>query len=241
MPRYKLRIEYNGMHFHGWQRQESVISVQEALEDAIFSLTQQRTLVEGAGRTDRGVHATGQVAHADLEKDWDPFRLKAGLNHFLSYVSVVNIEKTDNDFHARFSAKQRRYCYHIISRSSPLALDHERAWHVKRNLNRDAMSKACTYLVGFHDFSAFRSVSCQAKNPHRTMLYAGIEANGERLLLHFHAPSFLHNQVRIMTGALKMIGEGKYTPEEILKAFETKQRIGPTAPPYGLYLTDVLY
>lgn len=243
MARYKLTIEYDGMHFYGWQRQEGVFSVQEAIEMALLKLNGTTVLVEGAGRTDKGVHALGQVAHVDLEKEWNPFKLKEGLNHFLRHISILDIEEVKPPFHARFSAKERRYCYRIVNRSAPLSLDQERAWHVKKYLDVEKMQKAASYLLGHHDFSAFRASECQAKHAMRTLLKAEIQRLEEHIHFYFQAPSFLHNQVRIMVGTLKKIGEGVFPISKIQEGLLLKDRtkMGPTAPPHGLYLTHVFY
>jgi tRNA pseudouridine38-40 synthase len=243
MPRYKLTLEYDGMRFYGWQRQEGVLSVQEAIETALLKLNGTFVLVEGAGRTDKGVHALGQVAHIDLEKEWEPFKLKEGLNHFLRHISILNIEKVMPPFHARFSAKERRYCYRIVNRPAPLSLDHERAWHVRKHLDVEKMQEAASDLVGYHDFSAFRASECQAKSPVRTLLKAEIKRFEEHIQIYFHAPSFLHNQVRIMVGTLKKIGEDVFPVSKIQEGLLLKDRtkMGPTAPPHGLYLTHVFY
>jgi tRNA pseudouridine38-40 synthase len=243
MPRYKTTIEYDGMKFYGWQRQEGVVSIQESIENALFQLCGKKILVEGAGRTDKGVHAIGQVAHFDLEKDWNLYKLQKALNFFLTNVSILKIEKVCESFHARFCAKKRSYCYRIVNRIGALSIDHERAWHVLKELDVEKMQNAAQDFLGFHDFSAFRASACQSKSPFKTLQKANIEHLGENIYIYFSAPSFLHNQVRIMVGTLKKIGEGSFPLSRIKEGLFQKDRtkMGPTAPPYGLYLENVEY
>lgn len=243
MPRYKLTIEYDGMSFCGWQRQENAPSVQEAIEKAFFKITGRYTLVEGAGRTDKGVHATGQVAHVDLSKKWSPLKLREALNHFLDRIVIIDVEYAPDSFHARFTAIERIYHYRMIHRRPPLCLEKHRAWHIKESLNITLMQEAANLFKGFHDFSAFRSSECQARNPCRTIHDVVLKQNQDCIHTVIRAPSFLHNQVRIMVGTLKKIGEEKLSLETIPLALQQKDRtkVGPTAPPYGLYLVSVLY
>ncbi|RZI45870.1 tRNA pseudouridine(38-40) synthase TruA [Candidatus Finniella inopinata] len=248
--RYKITIEYNGACFHGWQRQTNplkgdLITVQGALEKAFLKLTKQQTLVEGAGRTDAGVHATGQVCHCDMEKYFPPLQLRDALNFYLQDqgVSVLEVEEVDHTFHARFSATLRTYHYHIINRRPPLALESERAWHVKTPLDAGLMQQAAQELVGHYDFSAFRAAECQGKSPMKTLSRFDVAVENDRIVAIIASRSFLHNQVRIMMGTLKRVGEGKWTREDVIRIRDSKQRplSGPTAPAHGLYLTGVQY
>ncbi len=243
--RYKIGIEYDGSSFCGWQRQDVLRTVQGCIEEAIQGMTGQKVLVEGAGRTDTGVHATGQVGHFDLDKYYPPHRIQDGLNFYLKGLGVVifNVEKVDPPFHARFSATSRTYHYHILNRRSPSALDRFRAWHVVMPLDFEAMKNASKHLVGHHDFSAFRSSKCQSNNPVKTLTQFDIHKEGDRLTAIIKARSFLHNQVRVMMGTLKMIGSGHWEEDDLLRILLNKDRIkaGPTAPPHGLYLVDVGY
>jgi len=243
--RYKIWIEYDGSFFHGWQRQKGLSTVQASIEDVLELVMGQKTLVEGAGRTDTGVHATGQIGHFDLNKHYPAFRLKDALNAHLrdKGIVILKIEECDVNFHARFSATSRTYHYHIINRRTPLALDRFRAWHVIPKLDIEVMQKAASHLVGSHDFSSFRSADCQSNSALKTLTQFGIKQEEERMIAIIKARSFLHNQVRIMMGTLKKIGEGKWTPVDLLRILEAKDRTlaGPTAPPHGLYLVDVGY
>ena len=248
--RYKITIEYDGTRFHGWQRQShplkgELITVQSALEKAAFKLTKQQALVEGAGRTDAGVHATGQVCHFEIHKYFPPLKVRDALNFYLQDqgVSVLVVEEVDSTFHARFSATLRTYNYHIINRRAPLSLDTQRAWHVMAPLDVELMREAAQELVGHYDFSAFRAAECQGKSPLKTLSRFDIVAEKDRIVAIIESRSFLHNQVRIMMGTLKRVGEGKWTREDVIRIRDSKQRhlSGPTAPAYGLYLTGVSY
>ncbi len=248
--RYKMIVEYDGGHFHGWQRQYNSLqgdlkTVQGALQSALFKITGQTVVVEGAGRTDAGVHATGQVAHFDLTTFYPAPRLGDALNFYVRTqgVVVLHIEQVALQFHARFSAISRTYQYHIINRRSPLALDNHRAWHVINKLDGEAMRDAAQHLIGHYDFSAFRAAECQGNSPFKTLTKFDIQWAGERIMATIQARSFLHHQVRIMMGTLKLIGEGKWTQEDLVKIRDEKQRklAGPTAPAHGLYLVDVGY
>jgi tRNA pseudouridine38-40 synthase len=245
MPRYRLILEYDGGPFNGWQRQENGPSVQAALEEAIFSLSRERVTVTGAGRTDAGVHAKGQVAHFDLAKAFPPDTVRDALNHHLrpEPVAVLAAEIVADDFHARFSAMGRHYCYRIVCRRSPLALDAGRAWHVMRALDAKAMHDAAQTLVGLHDFTTFRAAECQAKSPVKTLDRLDARANGEDIFIEASARSFLHNQVRSLVGTLKLVGEGKWTARDVADALAARDRArcGPVAPPEGLYLMRVDY
>lgn len=249
MPRYKLIIEYAGEHFRGWQRQHNQPSVQGTIEQAIHSLCNEEALVIGAGRTDTGVHALGQVAHVDLNLDISPFRLSEGLNHYLrdQGVVILNAEITTQDFHARFSAKARTYEYRIINRRTPLALEANRAWHVKRPLDIPKMQAAALHLIGCHDFTSFRSTDCQASSPIRTLdkfdIIHTTDSMGQIINAHIESRSFLHNQVRIMIGTLKLVGQGRLSVDDIPQLILARDRrvTGPTAPPHGLYLARIRY
>src|SRR5271155_740588 len=210
MPRFKLILEYDGAPFVGWQRQENGLSVQEALEGALFALTGERAAAHGAGRTDAGVHAFAQVAHVDLERAWDPFRLGEGLNALLHPrpIAVLKAERARADFDARRSASARHYRYRIVNRRPPLSLDRGRAWRVKPPLDAGAMHEAAQALVGRHDFSTFRDAQCQAKSPIRTLDKPDVRRDGDEILIDASALSFLPRQVRSMAGSLVEVGLG---------------------------------
>jgi tRNA pseudouridine38-40 synthase len=245
MPRYKLVIEYDGTPFAGWQIQANAFSVQGALTDAVEAFCGERTNVQGAGRTDAGVHALGQVAHVDLAKEADPETVRDALNAHLRPhpIAVLSVEIAPPDFDARFSAIRRRYIYRIINRRSDLALDRQRAWRIARPLNARIMHAAAQLLVGKHDFTTFRAAECQAKSPVKTLDQLGVERSGDELRVEASARSFLHHQVRSMVGSLALVGEGKWTPDELGRALAARDRTacGPVAPPDGLYLVRVDY
>lgn len=250
MPRYRFIIEYHGGPFVGWQRQAVGLSVQGVLEAALGALGEEgpadgAPLVQGAGRTDAGVHATGQVAHADLAAAWDPFRLAAALNHHLRPhpVAVIEAALAADDFHARFSATHRYYTYRIVNRRAPLTLEAGLAWRVPRALDVPAMAEAAALLTGRHDFTTFRSAQCQAASPVKTLDVFEVEREGETILCHLEARSFLHNQVRSLVGTLERVGAGAWTPERVADALAARDRAacGPVAPPDGLTLTRVDY
>ncbi len=245
MPRFKLTIEYDGTPYSGWQRQSDVPSVQEEIEKAIKKFSQQEVTLHCAGRTDAGVHALAQVAHADIETSCNAFTVSEALNHFLcdKAVAIIDCEEVNNTFHARFSAKKRYYEYHIINRRAPLALEGRRAWHVKQKLDVDAMKEAAKYFLGTHDFTSFRDSDCQAKSPVKTIDNITIEHDGEHIVIALDAISFLHHQVRIMTGSLVGVGRGKYPPSHIQTMLEAKCRTkgGMTAPAQGLFFMGVEY
>jgi tRNA pseudouridine38-40 synthase len=245
MPRYRFLIEYDGSPFFGWQRQNQGPSVQAAIEDALRQVTGENPVVIGAGRTDSGVHALGQVAHTDLVKAWRGPQLRDALNATLKSASVTILAAShaDPDFHARFSATQRHYLYRIVNRRPPLALERGRAWQVIRPLDADAMAKAAQCLVGNHDFTTFRSTECQAASAVKTLDSLEVTRCGEIIEIAARARSFLHNQVRSMVGSLKLVGEGKWTENDLVAALGAQDRAacGPVAPPYGLYLAAVLY
>ena len=245
MPRYKITIEYDGTPFVGWQAQENGPSVQAALETALLAFCGEQVRVNGAGRTDAGVHALGQVAHFDLEKDWPCDTVRDALNAHLrpQPIAVLDCEAADHTFDARFSAQSRAYLYRIVDRRTPLALERERAWQVPKKLNVRAMNVAAKALLGHHDFTTFRSVQCQAKSPEKTL--DRLDVKREKGIIHIEAQarSFLHNQVRSMVGALKLVGEGKWGVEDVTQALEARDRAAcaPVAPARGLYLASVDY
>ena len=247
MPRYKMVVEYDGTPYVGWQRQENGHSVQAAVEAAILSLTSETVVIRGAGRTDSGVHALGQVIHADLSREWAPFKLRNALNAHLMMasekVSIIDIDRVSDDFDARFSALRRHYLYRIISRRAPLAIEAKRAWWVSKDLDHEAMHAAAQMLVGHHDFTTFRSAHCQAASPIRTLDRLDVTRQGELIEIRASAQSFLHNQIRSFAGTLKLAGEGKMSPQDVRTALEARSRAacGPVAPPEGLYFMQVDY
>ncbi len=245
MTRFKLTVEYEGGRFVGWQRQKNGPSVQQALERAVMGFAGETVTVHGGGRTDAGVHARGQVAHFDLARPSPPAQVRDALNHHLRPLPVVVLaaEAVGDDFHARFSATGRAYLYRILVRRAPPALDRGRAWWVPVALDADAMAAAAQALIGRHDFTSFRASKCQATSPVKTLdvlaprrVDGGIEVIAE-------ARSFLHHQVRNMVGSLKLVGEGKWSVDDMAAALDARDRArgGPTAPAEGLYLTAVRY
>jgi tRNA pseudouridine38-40 synthase len=245
MPRYKLTIEYDGTHFNGWQSQADRRAVQDALSAAIEGFCGEKVTVFGAGRTDSGVHALGQVAHIDLEKEAPPDKLRDAVNYHLKphAVAVLAAEKVGADFDARFSARRRHYSYRIINRRAPLTVDKDRAWLVHAPLDAGAMHEAGQVLIGKHDFTTFRSAHCQAKSPVKTMDEVSVSRYGEEIEIVCRARSFLHNQVRSIVGSLKQVGEGRWSAADMRRALEAADRAacGPVAPPQGLYLFQVDY
>jgi tRNA pseudouridine38-40 synthase len=245
VPRYRLLLEYDGGPFQGWQAQANGPSVQEAVEAAIEGFCGERVRIVAAGRTDTGVHATGQVVHFDLEKAWPVDTVRDALNAHLvpQPVSVLEAEVAAEDFHARFSATGRRYLFRVLDRRAPPALRRGRVWWVRRELDAEAMHGAAQALVGRHDFTTFRDAGCQAKDPVKTLDVAEVRRVEDEVRLVFAARSFLHRQVRSMTGTLAEVGAGRWTAEQVRAALEAKDRAacGPVAPPEGLYLTEVLY
>jgi tRNA pseudouridine38-40 synthase len=245
MPRYRVTLEYDGGPFSGWQRQENGPSVQAALEHAILKLSAEQVTVTGAGRTDAGVHALGQVAHFDLEKSFTPGKLRDALNYHLrpDPVAVLDARTVSEDFHARFSATSRSYVFRILNRRAPPVLECGRVWHVARALDADAMQAGGRHLVGKHDFTTFRAAECQAQSPVKTLDTLSVGRAGEEIYIEAKARSFLHHQIRSIAGTLKLVGEGKWHPREVASALAARDRTrcGPVAPPDGLYLTCVDY
>jgi tRNA pseudouridine38-40 synthase len=249
MPRYALLVEYDGTPFSGWQRQASRPSVQGALEAALARLDPDVPSVAAAGRTDAGVHALGQVAQADLGRDWEPFRLAEALNHHLKPhpVAVRAAARVAADWHARFTAVERRYLFRILNRRARPALLAGRVWHVARPLDAEAMQAGAQALVGRHDFTTFRAAECQADSPVRTIDRLDVEAveteAGREIHFHVAARSFLHAQVRSFVGTLERVGAGAWAPEEVARALAARDRAacGPVCPPSGLYLAGVRY
>lgn len=249
MPRYALLLEYDGTPFCGWQRQAVQPSVQGAVEGALRSLDPAAADIAAAGRTDTGVHATGQVAHCDLARNWDPFRLREALNHHLrpQLVAVLAVVQVPPTFHARFSAIERRYLYRILNRRAPPVLDARQVWHIRPTLDLSAMQEAAAQLIGHHDFTTFRASQCQALSPVKTLDEIAITALpsvlGQEIRLTFRARSFLHNQVRSLVGTLERVGAGAWTAQDVRDALLARDRsaCGPVAPPQGLCLTGVGY
>ena len=243
--RYRLTIEYDGGPFVGWQRQNDAASVQGALEAAIEKLSGERVTVTGAGRTDAGVHALGQVAHFDLVKEFDAGKVRDALNHYLrpDPVVVLDAQIADSEFHARFSAKSRHYLFRILNRRAPPALDDGRVWHISPKLDAEAMHAAAQFLVGQHDFTTFRAAECQSNSPVKTLDRLDVSARADEIHIEASARSFLHHQIRSFAGTLKLVGEGKWTPRDVQKALDARDRsaCGPVSPPEGLYLVKVDY
>lgn len=245
MPRYRIIIEYDGTPFVGWQYQADGLSVQGALQAAIARFCGESVAVKGAGRTDAGVHALGQVAHFDLARDWDAFRVQEAINFHLKPhpVAVLHCALVDEAFDARFSATRRHYVYRILCRRSRPVLSANRVWWVLHPLDAQAMADAAQVFVGHHDFTTFRAAQCQARSPVKTLDRFDVAREGEEIVLRVSARSFLHNQVRSMTGSLKLVGEGKWSARDLRGALEAhdRTRCGPVAPASGLYLERVDY
>jgi len=245
MPRYRLTIEYDGGPYRGFQAQAELPSVQGAIEAAVLGFTGETVRIHAAGRTDTGVHATGQVIHLDLTRDWKPEVVMNALNAHLvpQPVAVLDAVVVADDWHARFSARARRYQYRILNRPAPPALDRGKVWHVKKPLDAAAMQEAAQVLVGHHDFTTFRDLQCQAKSPLKTLDVATVRREGELVLLEFASRSFLHRQVRSMAGSIVEVGVGRWTRADLAAALDAKDRraCGPVAPADGLYFTGVSY
>lgn len=249
MPRFALKVEYDGAPFAGWQRQADQPSVQGAIEAALAKLEPGEHTIAAAGRTDAGVHARGQVCHCDLEKDWSPFRLSEALNHHLKPlpVAIVYAAEVEGDWHARFYAVERRYLFRLVSRRAPLTLEAGQVWQVKHDLELAPMQAAARHLIGLHDFTTFRSTMCQAASPVKTLDALDISCVetdwGTEFQFRLRARSFLHNQVRSFVGTLERVGAGAWEPEEVKQALEARDRAacGPVSPPQGLYLMGVGY
>ncbi|MBE6452306.1 MAG: tRNA pseudouridine(38-40) synthase TruA [Alphaproteobacteria bacterium] len=247
--RYKITIEYDGTDTLGWQRQLDGPSIQEYLENALTNLSPDKQLIpiQGAGRTDCGVHAIAQVAHFDLERNIEDWKLRDALNYHLrelnAPVAILEVEQVSHEFNARFSAKGRSYIYRILNRRSPTILKKNRVWWVPVELDIEAMQQASTFLLGHHDFSSFRAAACQAKSPIKTLDKLDIYRQKDEIIFEVEAKSFLHHQVRNIVGTLKLVGEGSITPLKVKEILEAKDRkaAGPTAPACGLYLSRVWY
>ena len=245
MPRYKILIEYDGAPFVGWQLQDKDLSVQGVIGTAIEAFSGEKVMVQGAGRTDAGVHALGQVAHFDLSSERDTDIIRDALNAHLRPhpVAILSAEKVPSDFDARRSAVRRHYLYRIANRRPDLAIERGRAWRVPRRLDAEAMHAAAQRLVGRHDFTTFRSTECQAKSPEKTLDRLDVSRAGDEVHVTAVARSFLHNQVRSMVGSLVPVGDGKWSADDLARALAARDRsaCGPVAPPDGLYLVRVDY
>jgi len=245
MQRYKIKIEYEGTPFVGWQFQKNGQSIQEVLQKAIFNFSKEKVVVTGAGRTDSGVHALAQVAHFDLKKKIEKKNLLPAINQNIpnKSVTVLKINRVSNNFHARHDAQKRTYEYLIVNRQSPLTLQKNKAWHIRKKLDIKAMKKGVKLLLGTHDFSTYRAASCGAKSPVRTMEKILIKKNKDKISLQFTSRSFLQQQVRSMVGCIKYLAEGKWSIDTFQKAFKSKKRskCAPPAPACGLYLKNITY
>ncbi|MHA6687432.1 tRNA pseudouridine(38-40) synthase TruA [Mesorhizobium sp. A556] len=247
MPRFRLDIEYDGAAYAGWQRQADQPSVQQAIETAILKFSGDAIALRGAGRTDAGVHATGQVAHADLTKDWTGDKVRDAVNAHLQMagerVSILKATPVSDEFDARFSALGRHYLYRILNRRAPAALEMGKVWWVPKPLDAAAMHEAAKVLLGRHDFTTFRSTQCQAKSPVRTLERLEVTRSGDVIEIRASARSFLHNQVRSIAGSLKRVGDGAWTADRLKAALDARDRAacGQVAPPDGLFLTKVDY
>jgi tRNA pseudouridine38-40 synthase len=245
MPRYKITVEYDGTNYVGWQRQDNGPSIQQALEEAIHAFSGETVLVQGAGRTDSGVHALGQVAHLDLENDFETDTVRDAINFHIkpAPISVLQAEEVRDGFNARFDARERAYVYRIFNRRVPPALHRGRCWWVIASLDVHAMNDATKVLLGRHDFTTFRAVKCQAKTPVKTLDVLEATQNGNIIEVRARARSFMHHQVRILVGSLKLVGEGKWSKADLESALAKRNRTagGQTAPAGGLFLTEVVY
>ncbi len=249
MPRFALLVEYNGAPFSGWQRQPDRPSIQGAIEAALAKVEPRAHMIAAAGRTDAGVHAIGQVAHCDMERDWEPFRLSEAINYHLkpNPIAIVACVRVADDWHARFGALERQYLFRVIARRPPLTFEAGQYWQVKKQLDVAAMQVAADRLLGKHDFTTFRSTICQAQSPIKTLDALQIEeiprTFGTEYKFHVRARSFLHNQVRSFVGTLERVGAGSWSPDDVSAALAAKDRAacGPVSPPHGLYLAAVRY
>ncbi|VAW12446.1 tRNA pseudouridine(38-40) synthase [hydrothermal vent metagenome] len=245
MARYKLTIEFDGTPFAGWQVQAGQLTVQSRLGAAIMAFSGQTVTIHGAGRTDTGVHALGQVAHIDLDRDWPAETVRQALNFHLKPdpIAILAAKRVDDDFNARFSATMRYYRYRIVNRRAPLTFDRNRAWHVTADLDAGKMDSAARTLLGRHDFTTFRSIHCQAKSPVKTLEAISVTRNGEDIDIRLSARSFMHRQVRSIAGSLKCVGEGRWPVSAMAEILAARDRsaCGPVAPASGLYLTQVDY
>lgn len=245
MTRFALTLEFDGTPFMGLQRQPHGPSVQQAVEKAVKAVTGEEATLASAGRTDTGVHALAMRSHVDIAKDIDPFRLMEALNAHLrpDPIAVLDCEAVPDDWHARFSCIGRAYLYRIANRRAPLTLDLDRAWQVPQALDAEAMHRAAQALVGRHDFTTFRSVQCQAKDPVKTLDRLDVERVGKEIRIHAEARSFLHHQVRSMVGCLALVGMGRWRVEQVAEALEARDRqeLGLNAPPHGLYFVRASY
>lgn len=247
MPRYKLTIEYDGTGYAGWQKQKDVSTIAGALLDAALAFSGQRVDLVGSGRTDAGVHALGQVAHLDFDKEFEPYRVMQGLNYHLlkphPQIVVTKAEQVDAEFSARFSATRREYVYRILNRRTRPALEANRVWQVAETLDEMKMNEAATLLVGEHDFTSFRDSQCQAKSPIKLLEELSVARFDEEVHIRARSRSFLHHQIRIFAGTLWQVGTGRSQPEEVLEMLAAKNRAaaGQTAPPEGLYFVKVEY
>lgn len=245
MARYKIVIEYDGNGYYGWQEQEDLPTIQGVIQDAIFQFCSERVVVHGAGRTDAGVHALAQVAHFDLIRETNPDEVMSAINHFLQHtkVAIITCALVDNDFHARFSAKYRSYIYTIINRRTHLTYNKGYGWHVIDELDAVLMDTGAQYLVGNHNLESFRAANCQAHSARRSIEKLKVVRNGSIIEVSITAKSFLHNQVRIIVGTLRKIGNGSWAPSKIPEIISagSRQAAGPTAPGCGLYLSSVEY
>ena len=245
--RYKLTIEYDGTNLLGWQRQLDGPSVQQYLEEILDRLNGSHSEIVSAGRTDAGVHALGQVAHIDLSRQMELWKIREAFNGNLlaqnAPVSVLEVEAVSDDFNARFSARKRCYRYRLLNQRAPSALNRSRVWWVPVPLNIEAMRRGASFLIGHHDFSSFRAAACQAKSPVKTLDKIDIFQDGDEIIFEVEARSFLHHQVRNIVGTLEMVGDGRLQPEDVKRILKARDRkaAGPTAPACGLYLTRVLY
>ncbi len=245
MQRYKIKIEYDGTSFVGWQYQKNGVSIQEIIQKAIFNFSKEKVVVTGSGRTDSGVHALEQIAHFDLKKKFEKKKFLPALNQHMGNnpITILKVSKVNKKFHSRFDAKKRTYQYIIINRQSRLALQKNKAWHIKKKLNIPAMRKGAKLLLGTHDFSTFRASSCGARSPIKTMDKISIKKNKDKITLKFVSKSFLQQQVRSMVGCIKYLGDEKWNIDYFKQSFKSKKRLNcaPPAPSCGLYLANVKY